>query len=301
MTDHTVDGSVIAQKCMTSFSAPIRGAMTNNKAVDDCAKQLLNILNAPDCGPVVGVSLGSAETGMLGHVMHGDAAPRKGAIPPGTLWTAKAFHQKIENGFITGKKFASAMKKAAEQACADPIGSTAVFMSACFSGQGAHVLLVSPGGTDLGTLSVDVFDACGTGMITDALFLKITQQTIVPKLVEVISTKAVVDVSYALPAKGTAVACGLAWNRAGGGRVVTSPKASIVKVPKRGALTFGKFQGCAGVAHDMIPAYKGPIFFDVDNVSVAVLGLVFHNDLPDQPPEVNIGQDSNPAVCCSVM
>ena len=46
MTDHTVDGSVIAQKCMTSFSAPIRGAMTNvkyNKAVDDCAKQLLNI------------------------------------------------------------------------------------------------------------------------------------------------------------------------------------------------------------------------------------------------------------------
>ena len=51
----------------------------------------------------------------------------------------------------------------------------------------------------------------------------------------------------------------------------------------------------------MILAYKGPAFFDVDGIKIKVLGIVLHNDLPDQPPEVNIGQDSNPAVCCSVM
>ena len=85
----------------------------------------------------------------------------------------------------------------------------------------------------------------------------------------------------------------------------SSLSGSSVKVPKRGAPTFGKFQGSAGVAHDMIFAYKGPVFFGMDDGGQhgqVVLGLVFHNDLPDQPPEVNIGEDPNPpAVCCSVM
>ena len=51
----------------------------------------------------------------------------------------------------------------------------------------------------------------------------------------------------------------------------------------------------------MILAYKAPAFFDVDGINIKVLGIVLHNDLPDQPPEVNVGQDPNPAQCCSVM
>lgn len=271
----------------------LKMASTFTSSFADVAEQMVAFMNSDDCGPVVGVSITLDWPGLAwGIVAHGDVP---GAEPASKEWSVKCISSNMVGMLVSRDNHYKTLEKIAGEACADPVATTARFMTAANSDVSAVVALFSPNATEKGALSVKTFMGKMPGMLVSATNLTGAVTAAGKEMLEHVTSSAI-DISVGSTDVGAYVAV---WSRAGG--PLPSATLSTVQCVKSGLVSRGTFHKCMESVSVAVGAYQGPILFDMDATTVVTHGLVLHGQADGQPPALNVVQKAAGGEGCCVV